>query len=102
MQRYIIRKVLDLNCSFIEYYVELIRKYTNRENITQESLRMQKNSEREKANANHSRYQSCLEMNPTLQRPNIYNHYIPTHKLQSTTRLRMVSQGYKLKKRDIK
>ena len=35
-------------------------------------------------------------MNPSLTRPNVYNRYIPAHKLLCVTRLRMVSHNLKI------
>ena len=91
MQHYIIRKTLDPNCQFIRHYVQLRSKYNAPEEITEESLLEMKNSIIRKAEANHSRYQSYIEMNPSLNRPCLYDRYVPTHKLVLVSRLRMVS-----------
>ena len=89
--RFIIRKALDSRCSFINHYVELNSRYNNPEDIIAESLLSMQNDIRTKARANYSRYKSYLEMNPSLKRPDMYDRYIPTHKLQKVIRIRMVS-----------
>ena len=48
---------------------------------------------RMKSEMNRSKYQSFIEVNPSLTRPSVYNHYIPTHKLLCLTRLRSISHN---------
>ena len=87
MQRYVIRKAIDSRCPFINHYVSLHSKYNSPEDITRESMTMLRDSVRLKASQNRSRYVSYLLMNPSLQRPLIYNQYIPTYKLHAVTRI---------------
>lgn len=98
MQRYIIRQALDSNCPFIRHYVQLSSKYNTADEITEKSLIEMQNSIKRKADADHSRYQSYLEMNPSLMRPNVYNRYVPTYKLSLVSRLRMVSHDLQVEK----
>ena len=98
LQRYIIRKALDSNCSFIMHYVELDSSYNCPEDITKQSLIAMQNSIQTKAAANHSRYKTYLEINPLLKRPVFNERYIPMHKLQKINRLRMISHDLKVEK----
>ena len=54
------------------------------------------NAVRLKANENRSRYQSYLEINPLLKRPQIYNCYVPSHKLCQVTRIRLISHSLQI------
>ena len=76
--------------------MKLSEKYNNPDDITKDALSTLKNTVRQKAETNHSRYQSYLEMNPSLTRPSIYNRYIPTYKLFHVSRNRMVSHSLQI------
>ena len=93
MQRYIIRKAMDANCSFINHYMELNTKYNDPEDITRESMINLRDSVTAKANLNRSRYVAYSKMNPSYQRPSLYDTYIPTYKLQAVSRIRVVSHN---------
>ena len=101
MLRFIIRKAIDANSSFINHYVSLNTKYQNPDDITRESLSIMRDEVKRKAELNRSKYQSFLDMNPLLMRPNIYNDYIPNHKLNCVTRLRLVSSPLSWKAENI-
>ena len=90
LQRYIIRKAIDTNCSFIMYYTKLASNYTSAAGISEESIKMLKDELEWKAYLGKTRYQTYIEMNPTLTRANIYDKYIQTHKLQNVTWLRII------------
>ena len=98
MQQYIIRQAVDSRCSFINHYVILNMKYNTPEDITNESLMEMKAAIERKALSNKSRYKSYLEMNPSLCRPNLYNRYIPFHKLCLVIRLRTVSHDLEIER----
>ena len=96
MQRFIIRQGLDAKCSFINHYEKLKRKYNDPNDIPKESLKNMKETIRTKAAKNCSRYLSYLKMNPLLERPNIYNTYVPMNVLRLVTRLRCVSHSLEI------
>ena len=98
MQQFIIRKAKDSKCSFINHYIQLDLKYNTPEDITAESLMKMRVSIERKAENNKSRYKSYIKMNPSLCRPNIYNRYVPTHKLLLVTRLRTVSHDLQIER----
>ena len=98
MQRYIIRRGIDANCTFINHYMELDNKYNTPDDIVKESFTDLQNSVTFKANLNRSKYVAYLKMNPSLQRPSLYDRYIPTYKLQSVSRIRMVSHNLQIEK----
>ena len=89
MQRFIIRKALDTNTAFIKHYVHLSEKYEKPDDILKASLTEMQ--EKVRAKADRSKYKAFIEMNSLLKRPDIYNLYIPTHKLHCVTRLRAVA-----------
>ena len=89
MQRFIIRKALDNNSSFIQHYIKLHEKYNHPEDIPTNSMNEMKEQVFRKMN--QSKFESYLRMNPSLIRPDIYNQYSPVHKLQYVTRLRTVA-----------
>ena len=98
MQRYIIRKALDNNCTFINHYVKLNEKYENPEDVTKQSLQNLKEIVRRKAQENHSKYKTYLSINPSLSKPSFYDRYVPSYKLASTTQLRLVSHNLEIEK----
>ena len=67
MQRYIIRKGIDVNCPFVNHYITLNSKYNDPEDIVKESLSQIKDTVRKKA-ADHSRYKAYILMNPLHSR----------------------------------
>ena len=89
MQRFIIRKALDNNSAFIQHYIKLRKKYNNPDDILTNSMTEMKEQVLRKLN--QSKFESYHRMNPSLSRPDIYNHYSPVHKLQCVTRLRTVA-----------
>lgn len=91
MQRFIIRKAIDFNCQFINHYITLNEKYNSPQEITESSIKFMQQEIIRKANLGRSKYLTYLDINPTLQRPDIYNTYIPTFKLHKVTQLRLVS-----------
>ena len=96
LQRYIIRKALDVKCSFIAQYTKLAGEYSSAEEITDRSLLRMKNQVLQKANLGQSRYVKYLELNPTLARPAMYSIYVPTTKLHKTSQLRMISHNLEI------
>ena len=96
MQRYIIRKAIDSKCSFINHCVQLHQKYSDPADINKEAINSLQNAIRLKANENRSRYQSYLEINPSLKRPQMYNWYVPSHKLCQVTRIRLISHSLQI------
>ena len=93
MQRYIIRKALDANSSFIKHYVNLHQQYNDKpEDIPSASFTKLKDAVKQKSET-QSKYKSFVEMNILLTRPDIYNRYIPTHKLNNVVRLRCVTHN---------
>ena len=95
MQRYIIRQGLDHKCSFINHYERLKRKYRSPDDITKESIQMLRDTIQKKAQT-QSRYKAYSKMNPRLERPNIYNKYIPMNCLQIVSRLRCVAHSLEI------
>ena len=98
MQRYIIRKAMDNNCSFIKHYIELSKQFQTPNEITEKSLKLMQDQIRQKANNNKSKYKTYITINPTLCRPTIYDCYIPTHKLLLITRIRTISHNLEIEK----
>ena len=49
-----------------------------------------------KAGRGQSRYLTYIALNPTLNRPDIYDSIVPTFKLHHTTRIRMVSHSLQI------
>ena len=96
LQRYIIRKALDVSCSFITHYTKLTNQYSSAEEITTHSLEVLKNDVMKKASLGQSRYVTYVTTNPTLTRPKIYSKYVPTVKLHKTTQLRLVSHNLQI------
>ena len=80
LQRYIIRKAMDVNCSYILHYQKLVSDYTSGKQIVEKSLDKLKRNIEIKSTQGKSKYQSYMSINPTLSRPNIYNNYC--HNLQ--------------------
>ena len=83
----------------INHNIQLHQKYNDLENITKESLNLLQNAIRLKANENRSRYLSYLELNPLLIRSQIYNSYIPSHKLYKVTRICLISHSLQIELR---
>ena len=96
LQRYIIRKALDVNYSFVTHYTKLANQYSSAEEITTQSLEVLNNDVMKKASLGQSRYVTYLATNPTLTRPKIYSKYVPTVKLHKTTQLRLVSHNLQI------
>ena len=93
MQRFIIRKALDADSSFIKHYVNLSEKYADPDQIPMLSLTELREEIKSKAAENRSKYKSFIEMNPLLKRPDLYDSYIQTYKLNYVTRLRSISHN---------
>ena len=93
MQRFIIRKALDADSSFIKHYVNLSEKYADPDQIPMQSLTDLREEITSKAAENRSKYKSFIEMNPLLKRPDLYDSYIQTYKLNYVTRLRSISHN---------
>ena len=89
MQRFIIRKALDHDSSFIKHYVKLHETYDHPDDIPNKSMTEIKENILQKLN--QSKFASYLQMNPSLSRPAIYDKYNHVHKLQLVTRLRTVA-----------
>ena len=89
MQRFIIRKALDQDTSFIKHYVKLHETYNQPDDIPVKSIIEMKEQVLQKLN--QSKFESYVKMNPSLSRPDIYNRYNTQHKLQRVTRLRAVA-----------
>ena len=96
LQRYIIRKAMDVNCSYIRYYTRLANTFTSAAEITEKSLKSLKDEVESKANGGKTKYQTYIEINPSLSRPTIYEKSTPTYKLQNVTRLRISSHRLKI------
>ena len=90
MQRFIIRLGIDARCSFVDHYVQLDLKYENLDDITKQSLAEIQDTVRRKAE-NQSKYKSYMLINPLLERPSVYNRFIPTYKLHYASQLRCIS-----------
>ena len=90
MQRFIIRLGIDARCSFVDHYVQLDLKYENLDDITKQSLTEIQDTVRRKAE-NQSKYKSYMLINPLLERPSVYNRFIPTYKLHYASQLRCIS-----------
>ena len=96
LQRHIIRQAMDARCPFINHYVKLMEKYDCANDITETSLQEMRDKIRMKADRGQSRYVTYTELNPTLRRPEIYDHFVPTFKLHNTTRIRMISHSLQI------
>ena len=96
LQRYIIRKAMDANCTFIKHYNKLLELYQSADDVTDKSLQVMRDSVLMKAERGQSRYVTYLELNPNLQRPGIYTHVAPTYKLHHVTRIRMISHSLQI------
>ena len=93
LQRYIIRKAMDVNCSFINHYNKLMETYGSADEVTDRSIQRMKESITTKAESGRSRYAAYLKLNPTLRPADIYTSTAPTYKLHHTTRIRMISHN---------
>ena len=51
-----------------------------------------------KASENKSRYTAYLQTNPSLSRPNLYDRYVPSHKLIPVIRLRTISHDLEMER----
>ena len=96
LQRYIIRKALDVKCPYILHYIKLRENYSSGDEVTEKSLQKMKDSIMEKAMKEKSRYMSYVQLNPNLSRPEIYSRFIATYKLQKTSQLWMISHDLKV------
>ena len=96
LQRYIIRKAMDVNCSFITYYTTLANNYTSANEIIEKSLKNLADEVELKANRGKTRYETYIQINPTLSRPTVYDTTTQTYKLHNVTRLRMISHNLKI------
>ena len=98
MQQYIIDQAVIHGCSFINHYLKLDEKYDKPDDIIAESLTVMRQSVHRKALANKSRYIAYMQTNPSLCRPNIYDRYIPSHKLIPVIRLRTISHDLEIER----
>ncbi len=95
MQRFVIRLGMDAKCSYIAHYERLKAKYKDPEDIVKESILKTKEIIRRKSTT-CSRYMSYIKMNPLLERPHIYNTYVPMNALQLVTRLRCITHSLEI------
>ena len=95
MQRYIIRLALDCKCSYINHYERLKARYKDPDDITKESIQKMKDTIQKKA-LTQSRYKAYVKMNPLLERPYSYNHYVPMNALKLVSRLRCVAHSLEI------
>ena len=96
LQLYLIRQAIDARCPFINHYAKLVEKYDCANDITEKSLQDMRDKVRLKADRGQSRYATYIKVNPTLRRPEIYDHFVPTFKLHNTTRIRMISHSLQI------
>ena len=96
LQRHIIRQAMDARCTYINHYIKLMDKYNTPNDITEASLQDMRNRIRLKAERGQSRYATYIKLNPTLRRPDIYDHFVPTFKLHNTSRIRMTSHSLQI------
>ena len=95
--RHIIRQaIINARCSFINHYINLTERYNSADEITEKSLQDMRNAIRFKAERGQSRYVTYIALNPTLNRPEIYDLIVPTFKLHHTTRIRMISNDLQI------
>ena len=94
--RHIIRQAMDARCSFVNHYIKLMERYNSADEITEKSLQDMRDAIRFKAGRGQSRYLSYIALNPTLNRPDIYDSIVPTYKLHHTTRIRMISHSLQI------
>ena len=101
LQRYIIRKAMDVNCSHIGYCTRLANTFTSAAEITEKSLKRLKDEVESKANGGKTKYQTYIEINPSLSRPTIYEKSTPTYKSQIKNRNRATQTTTNPKRRKV-
>ena len=87
---------MNARCSFINHYINLTERYNSADEITEKSLQDMRDAIRFKAGRGQSRYVTYIALNPTLNRPEIYDLIVPTFKLHHTTRIRMISHDLQI------
>ena len=89
MLRYIVNQSRTHHSNFITHYDNLIKTYVSAEEITEKSMADIRDSINQKALQGRSKFCKYLEINPGLDKPNIYESDIPTYKLHQLTKLRV-------------
>ena len=96
MLRHIVCQSRDTKTNFIKHYDRLLQQYTSEDDIISEATEKIKSDITDKANNGRSKYCAYLELNPMMERCQIYDKTVPTSKLQKVTQIRTISHSLEI------